>query len=124
MLQRVPFVALLMFSAYMGTPLEAQTQPSRTIAPSPSTTPPFLADRPIIGVLESDGELQLKASLETRESAERGTAVLSALVTGIFFGAMLGGIRGGNKEGCDECDYWGAVSGGFIGGLAGLALPV
>ena len=52
------------------------------------------------------------------------TVILSGTATGIFFGAILGGIYGQNQEGCNQCDFWGAVSGGFIGGLVGLAAGV
>ena len=56
-----------------------------------------------------------------RESTGSGTAVFTALATGVFFGAMAGGIYGQSQEDCTGCDFWGAVAGGFLGGLVGLA---
>lgn len=124
MLPRVPAVALLLFSVFTGLPLEGQERPSQLIAATAPTPPPLLADRPILGVSGSGIAPRLEACLADREPSGRGTTLLAVLATGIFFGAILGGIHGGNQKGCDGCDFEGAVAGGAIGGLAGLAVGI
>lgn len=115
------FAALLIILSLPVDPVGAQAR----LEPLPTTSrlalPPALADRPTGGVEELDFDLRFNAPTEPGESAGTGTVILSTMATGIFFGAMLGGIYGDSQEGCTECDFWGAVSGGFLGGLVGLA---
>lgn len=64
------------------------------------------------------------APVVSEERAGPATEIVSATATGVFFGAIAGGIYGQSQEGCTECDVWGAVAGGFLGGLVGLATGI
>lgn len=116
-----PFIILLSVSVdSVGAQASLEPVPStRGLALAPQLAPP-----PMAGLEEFDPDFQSTAPIGHAESAGPGTVVLSAMATGIFFGAMAGGIYGDSQEGCTECDFWGAVSGGFLGGLVGLAAGI
>lgn len=118
------FAALLVILALPVDPVGAQAPLEPIPDISRLTLAPHLATPPKGGVEKLDSDLRFKAPLEPRESAGPKTVILSAMATGIFFGAMLGGIYGDSQQDCTECDFWGAVSGGFFGGLGGLAAGI
>ncbi|MDH3207492.1 MAG: hypothetical protein OEO79_12905 [Gemmatimonadota bacterium] len=121
MLRSASAATLFLIFCLAPAPLGAQTRPSPPFTATLVTPDPGRVNRPFTGVIESDRKPQLPSSMQRPESPGRGTVILSGLATGIFFGAILGGIHGGSQENCTECDFWGAVCGGFIGGLVGLA---
>ena len=99
-------------------PLEA-VPGSSLLAPAPHRSAP-----PGGGVEGFDAEPCCSLRDDPGEAPAAKTVVLSATATGIFFGAIVGGIYGSSRESCTECDFWGAVSGGLVGGLVGLAAGI
>lgn len=115
------FAAVLLILSLPVDPVGAQVRPEPTPTTSRLALPPALANRPQGEVGDVDFVPRFNAPMDTGEETGTGTAIFSAMATGIFFGALLGGIYGDSREDCTGCDFSGAVFGGFLGGLVGLA---
>lgn len=118
------FAALLVILSVPVDPAAAQAR----LEPMPNASrlaPTLrLANGPTGGEELPESGLGISAHIDPQGAAGPATVILSGTATGIFFGAILGGIYGQSQEGCNQCDFWGAVSGGFIGGLVGLAAGI
>lgn len=118
------FAAVLIALSLPLDPAGAQTPVEAIPRARPPLVAPLRAAPPEGGAVRLDPELPFTTPTEPRESAGPATVIFSAMATGIFFGAIAGGIYGDSREGCDGCDFYGAVSGGFLGGLVGLITGV